>query len=66
MAHNIRAMVELAQRARDDRTGLDRLTDTVARIAGSTPFLVVLAVWFVTWIVLNATRLVFDAYPTAR
>ncbi len=63
MAHNIRAMVELAQRARDDRTGLDRLTDTVARIAGSTPFLVVHAVWFVTWIVLNATRLVFDAYP---
>lgn len=63
VAHNIRAMVELAQRARDDRTGLDRLTDTVARIAGSTPFLVVHAVWFVTWIVLNATRLVFDAYP---
>lgn len=46
MAQNIRAMVELAQRARDDRTGLDRLTDTVARIAGSTPFLVVHAVWF--------------------
>jgi uncharacterized membrane protein len=63
VAHNIRAMVELAQRARDDRTGLDRLTDAVARIAGSTPFLVIHALWFVAWILLNATRLAFDAYP---
>jgi uncharacterized membrane protein len=55
VAHNIRAMVELAQRARDDRTGLYRLTDKVARIAGSTPFLVIHAVWLVELMGLNAT-----------
>ncbi len=56
-------MVELAQQARDDRTAIDRLTDAVARIAGSTPFIAAHAVWFTGWIVLNSTRLAFDPYP---
>lgn len=56
-------MVELAQQARDDRTALDRLTDSVARIAGSTAFIAAHAVWFTGWIVLNSTRIAFDPYP---
>jgi uncharacterized membrane protein len=56
-------MVELAQRARDDRTAIDRLTDTVARIAGSTAFIAAHAVWFIAWIVLNSTRIAFDPFP---
>jgi uncharacterized membrane protein len=56
-------MVELAQQARDDRTGLDRLTDAVARIAGSTAFIVAHAIWFTAWIVLNSTRIAFDPFP---
>jgi uncharacterized membrane protein len=56
-------MVELAQQARDDRTAIDRLTDSVARIAGSTAFIAAHAVWFTGWIVVNSTRIAFDPYP---
>jgi uncharacterized membrane protein len=56
-------MVELAQQARDERTDTDRVTDSVARIAGSTTFITVHAVWFLAWIVLNTTRFAFDPYP---
>jgi uncharacterized membrane protein len=56
-------MVELAQQARDHRTAIDRLTDNVARIAGSTAFIAAHAIWFTGWIVLNSTRIAFDPYP---
>ena len=56
-------MVELERKALDDRTAIDRLTDAVARVAGSTPFIVLHAVWFSAWIVLNATSLAFDLFP---
>jgi uncharacterized membrane protein len=63
VAQNIRTMVELTQQARDDRTAIDRLTDTVARIAGSTAFIAAHAVWFAAWIVFNITRFAFDPFP---
>jgi uncharacterized membrane protein len=63
VAHNIRAMVELAQEARDDRTGMGRMTDTIARTAGSVTFIAIHAVWFAGWITLNLTRFAFDPYP---
>lgn len=63
IAENIRAMVELEQKALDGRTPLDRLTDTIARVAGSTPFIVLHAIGFVVWIVFNGTRFAFDAFP---
>jgi uncharacterized membrane protein len=56
-------MAALAQQARSDRTDMDRLTDAVARVAGSTTFIAIHAVWFVAWIVFNATRFAFDPYP---
>jgi uncharacterized membrane protein len=63
VVHNIRTMVELERKSQDDRTPLDRLTDAVGRVAGSTPFIVLHALWFTAWIALNTTRLAFDPYP---
>jgi uncharacterized membrane protein len=63
VAQNIRAMGELAQQARDDRTPIGRLTDTVARVAGSMGFLAFHAIWFTTWVVFNATGFAFDPFP---
>jgi uncharacterized membrane protein len=56
-------MVELERKSQDDRTPIDRLTDAVARVAGSTLFIVVHAVWFAAWIALNTTKFAFDPYP---
>ena len=56
-------MVELERKALDERTPLDRLTDAAARVAGSTPFIVLHALWFTAWIVLNTTRVAFDSFP---
>ena len=56
-------MVELAREARDGRTAIDRLTDTVTRIAGSTTFIAIHAIWFAAWIALNTTRSAFDPFP---
>ena len=63
VARNIRAMVELAQEARNERTPVGRLADTVARTAGSLTFIAMHAVWFAGWIALNLTRFAFDPYP---
>jgi uncharacterized membrane protein len=56
-------MAELDQKALDDRTPLDRLTDTVARVAGSMPFIALHAAWFAVWILWNDARFAFDPYP---
>jgi uncharacterized membrane protein len=53
----------LAKAARDDRTAIDRLTDAVARAAGSTVFIGFHATWFAAWIVWNTTRFAFDPFP---
>jgi len=53
----------MAQAARDDRTGVDRLTDTVARVSGSMTFIVFHACGFAAWIVLNSTPFAFDPFP---
>jgi uncharacterized membrane protein len=60
---NIRTMAELERKALDDRGRLDRLTHAVAHIAGSTPFIVLHAVWFSAWIALNTTGYAFDPFP---
>ena len=49
--------------ASDDRSPIDRLTEAVARISGSTTFIAVHAIWFATWIGLNSTPLAFDPRP---
>jgi uncharacterized membrane protein len=56
-------MVQLAQEAQDDRTPIARLTDGVARIAGSLGFIVFHAIWFAGWILVNSTLVAFDPFP---
>ena len=56
-------MVELAQEARDDRNGLERITDTIARRAGSVWFIATHVVFFASWFTVNVTRFAFDPYP---
>jgi uncharacterized membrane protein len=63
IVHNIQAIAELERKASDDRTCIDRLTEAVARISGSTTFIAIHAIWFVTWIGLNSTHLAFDPRP---
>ena len=49
------------------RTFGDKLADKVTAIAGSTPFLLINVIWFVTWILLNTGVFgkdkIFDEYP---
>jgi len=63
VARNVRAMVELAQEARDDRTPMDRIVQAIGRTAGSLTFIVGHAIWFAGWIAFNVTRVAFDPYP---
>jgi uncharacterized membrane protein len=56
-------MVELAKEARDVRTPVDRLAGSVARVAGSTKFIALHALWFTAWMGVNVTRFAFDPYP---
>jgi uncharacterized membrane protein len=56
-------MVELAQEARDDRTIVGRMADSVARVAGSVPFVAFHAAWFAAWLTFNSTRFAFDPLP---
>ena len=53
----------MERKALEDRKPIDRLTDAVTRVSGSTTFIALHALWFTTWIVLNSTRLAFDPFP---
>ncbi len=47
-------------------TPLQRVADVIAWFSGSMPFLLINAIWFVTWIVINTLPVgipVFDPYP---
>ncbi len=63
VVRNIQAIAELERKALEDRTPIDRLTDAVARVSGSTTFVALHACWFTAWIALNSTRLAFDPFP---
>jgi uncharacterized membrane protein len=65
VVHNVQAIAELERSVLEDRTPVDRLTAAVTRVAGSTTFIAVHALWFALWIALNFTRYAFDPYPFA-
>lgn len=60
---NVQAIANLDREAIDQQTPIDRVTAAITRIAGSTTFIAVHALWFTLWIVLNTTRYRFDVYP---
>lgn len=60
---NVQAIASLEREAFDQRTVIERVTAAIARVAGSSAFIVVHAFWFAVWIMLNTTRYTFDGYP---
>lgn len=60
---NVQAIATLEREELDHQTLVERVTVRITRLAGSTTFIAVHAVWFATWIVLNTTRYTFDTYP---
>jgi uncharacterized membrane protein len=50
---NIEDIVRLQQDAEKTRSRAERLADLVARVAGSTPFIILHVVWFALWTILN-------------
>jgi uncharacterized membrane protein len=63
VGHNVQTIANLEREAIDQQTPVDRLTAAITRVAGSTTFIAVHALWFAVWIVLNTTRYTFDVYP---
>jgi uncharacterized membrane protein len=61
---NIQAIVGLERDLRDRRSLLDRIADSVGRLAGSPAFIVAHLLWFAAWIGVNTLgRATFDRYP---
>jgi uncharacterized membrane protein len=65
VGHNIQAIASLERIVLEERSSVDRVTAAVTRIAGSTTFIAIHALWFATWMALNLTRNAFDPYPFA-
>ncbi len=50
---NVEAVSRLEEAAREERTSADRIAEAIANFCGSMKFVVVHAIWFSTWILLN-------------
>ncbi len=60
---NIETVVRLEDKASQERTTADRISDAIANFVGSIPFVVIHVLWFGVWVLLNAGLLRFDPYP---
>jgi uncharacterized membrane protein len=64
---NVRAIASLEKNAMAERSSADRASDAVTRIAGSSPFVALHAIWFTAWIATNVGLVPgiapFDPYP---
>jgi uncharacterized membrane protein len=67
LERNVRAIAQLEREAMRARTSADRLSDAIARAAGSAASVTVHAVLFTGWIILNVGIVpavpIFDPYP---
>jgi uncharacterized membrane protein len=67
MERNVRAIAKLEHEAMAQRTSADRVSDAIARVAGSAGFVAFHAVLFTAWICVNTGMVrpipVFDPYP---
>jgi uncharacterized membrane protein len=67
MERNVRAIAKLERDAMAERTPADRLSDSIARVAGSAGFVVFHLVLFTAWISINVGEVrpvpIFDPYP---
>jgi len=63
---NIRTIIQLRQKAADERSLQDRIADAITFFSGHMLFVYVHIVWFGVWILLNDGRLglpAFDPFP---
>jgi uncharacterized membrane protein len=64
---NIKTILGLENDALRARTGADRISDAIASFVGTLGFVLLHAVWFVAWAVINAGLIpfipAFDPYP---
>ena len=64
---NVRAIAQLEREAMAERTSADRVSDAIAKVAGSAGFVAFHAVYFTVWITLNVGLVpsvpIFDPYP---
>jgi len=61
---NIAAISALERAALRERGVFDRMSDAIAHFSGSITFLILHAIWFVVWLLLNTGgRGAFDPYP---
>jgi uncharacterized membrane protein len=67
MERNVRAIAQLEHDAMAERSSADRLSDAIARVAGSSAFVIAHIAFFTVWISLNvgfvASVPIFDPYP---
>jgi uncharacterized membrane protein len=62
---NINAIVRLEERALEERSVVDHVSDVIANFVGSIPFVAIHVAWFGVWVGLNAGIWRFDPYPFA-
>jgi len=60
---NVRAIADLERRAFQQRSRLQRFTERVTDFAGSGPFMLAHALWFIAWLLMNRGGQGFDPYP---
>ena len=67
MERNVRAIAQLERQAMAERTAADRLSDAIAKAAGSSGFVLAHVILFTVWITLNVGLVpavpIFDPYP---
>jgi uncharacterized membrane protein len=60
---NVQAIADIEREVLARQTLVDKVTAGIARVAGSTIFIAIHALWFAIWIGLNLTGSTFDVYP---
>jgi uncharacterized membrane protein len=64
---NIRSIADLEKELLNQRSTLDRVSDSITRFMGSLPFVLLHLVWFSVWIILNLSLIsgekTFDPFP---
>ena len=67
MERNVRAIAQLEREAMAERTAADRLSDAIAKVAGTSGFVLAHVILFTVWITLNVGLVpavsIFDPYP---
>lgn len=60
---NVQAIADLERRMLEERKHINRLSETVTRIAGSPTFIVLHLALFAGWVAINTTHYAFDGPP---